>query len=90
MSTRNVRHVFRRNFALAVRFSLKGHDANRFTERLRHNGIAPAFWNDNCMYRRSSNARLRRHIEVWLPVRSMITTLFAGGFVAYVQQSFSR
>jgi hypothetical protein len=34
MSTRNVRHVFRRGSAVAVRLSLKSHDAKRLTERL--------------------------------------------------------
>jgi hypothetical protein len=70
--------------------SLKSRDANRFTERLLYKGLAPAFWNDNCMYRRSSNARSRTQIEVRPRVRSVITTLFAGGFVVYVQQMFCR
>jgi hypothetical protein len=44
--------------------SVKSRDPNGFTERLLQEALASAFWNDNCMYRRSLNARPRRHIEV--------------------------
>ena len=73
--------------AMQLRYdSLKSHYVSRFTERLPHKGLASAVWNDNCIYRRSSNARPRRHIEARPRVRSMTTTLFAGGSVVYVQQ----
>ena len=44
--------------------ALKSRYTSRFTDRLPHRGLASAVWNDNCIYRRSSNARPRRHIEV--------------------------